>query len=166
VKQVVKEFKGSLNVDSEIGKGSRVSVRFAAMFIELPVEADDYPKGPLDPKAKQICMLQMAKYLDRPLPSVTQSVADSVQQIASQWYGCEVSSTQGSAPISPGRLCVISEAELSLLNTMHDNGAKNLIETLAESGSSLLVFGRSIASSQPEFDFQGFARKPIYMHQP
>lgn len=166
VKQVVKEFKGSLHVDSEIGKGSRVSVRFVANFTDLPDAVDDGPKGPLDPRAKQICMLQMAKYLDRPLSSVTQSVADSVQRIASQWHGCEISSTQGSAPISQGRLCVVSEDELSLLNTRHDNGAKHLIDTLAESGSSLLVFGRSIASSQPEFDFQGFARQPIYMHQP
>jgi two-component sensor histidine kinase len=166
VKQVVKEFKGSLEVDSEIGKGSRVSVRFAAKFTDFPDEVDDGPKGILDSRPKQICMLQMAKYLDRPLSSVTQSVADSVQRIASQWYGCEISSTQGSAPISQGRLCVISEDELSLLNTIHDNGAKNLIDTLAGSGSSLLVFGRSIASSQPEFDFQGFARRPIYMHQP
>jgi hypothetical protein len=166
VKQVVKEFKGSLDVDSEIGKGSCVSVRFAAQFTELPDEVDDGPKGILDARAKHICMLQVAKYLDRPLSSVTQSVADSVQRIASQWYGCEVSSTQGSAPISRGRLCVISEDELSLLNTTHDNGAKNLIDTLSQSGSSLLVFGRSIATSQPEFDFQGFARRPIYIHQP
>lgn len=166
VKQVVKEFKGSLKVDSEVGKGSCISVRFAANFTELPEAVDEGFKGPLDPKAKQLCMLEMAQYLDRPVSSVTQSVADSVKRIASQWLGCEISSSQGSAPISQGRLCVISEDELSTLNTMHDGGAKNLIDTLAKTGSSLLVFGRSIASSQPEFDFQGFARKPIYMHQP
>ena len=166
VKQVVKEFKGSLKVDSEIGRGSRVSVRFAANFTELPESVDDGLMGPLNPKAKRICMLQMAEYLGRPVSHVTQSVADSVQRIASQWLGCDISSSQGSAPISQGRLCVISEDELSSLNTAHDNGAKHLVDRLAESDSSLLVFGRSIASSQPEFDFQGFVRKPIYMHQP
>ena len=167
VKQVVKEFKGSLKVDSEVGKGSRISVRFAASFTELPETADDDEvKGPLEQGAKQICMLQMAKYLDRPISSVTQSVADSLQRTASQWLGCEISTSQGSAPMSQGKLCVISEDELSLLNTTHDSGAKNLVDKLAESDSTLLVFGRSIASSQPEFDFRGFARKPIYMHQP
>ena len=166
MKQVVKEFKGSLKVDSEIGKGSRISVSFAANFTKLPGSVDDELKGPLDSKTKRICMLQMAEYLDRPVSHVTQSVADSVQRTASQWLGCDVSSSQESAPISQGRLCVVSEDELSLLNTTHDNGAKHLVDRLAESDSSLLVFGRSIASSQPEFDFQGFARKPIYMHQP
>ena len=166
VKQVVKEFKGSLRVDSELGKGSCVSVRFAASFTESSKSVDDGFKGPLDPKAKHICMLHMAEYLGRPISTYTQSVADSLQRIASQWLGCEISSSQGSAPTSRDKLCVISEDELSSLNSMHENGAKNLIDTLADSGCSLLVFGRSIASSQPEFDFQGFARKPIYMHQP
>jgi hypothetical protein len=166
VKQVVKEFKGSLNVDSEVGKGSRISVTFAANFTEIPEAADGGSKEHLDSKAKNICMLQMAKYLDRSISSRTQSVADSIERIASQWLGCDISKSEGAAPISQGRLCLISEDELSLLNTTHDNGAKNLVNTLAESGSSLLVFGRSIASSQPEFEFQGFARKPIYMHQP
>jgi hypothetical protein len=166
VKQVVKEFKGSLNVDSEVGKGSRISVTFAANFTEIPEAADGGSKEHLDSKAKNICMLQMAKYLDRSISSRTQSVADSIERIASQWLGCDISKSEGAAPISQGRLCLISEDELSLLNTTHDNGAKNRVNTLAESGSSLLVFGRSIASSQPEFEFQGFARKPIYMHQP
>lgn len=154
VKQVVKEFKGSLKVDSEVGRGSRISVKFAAHFTELPESVDDGLKGPLDPQAKQICMLQMAEFLGRPTSHVTQSVADSVQRIASQWFGCDISSSQGSAPISQGRLCVVSEDELSTLNTIHENGAKNLIDKLADSGSLLLVFGRSIASSQPEFDFK------------
>jgi hypothetical protein len=166
VKQVVKEFKGTLNVESEIGKGSRVSVTFAANFTELPETVDDGFKGPLDSRAKQLCMLRMAEYLDKSVSPATQSVADSLQRTAKQWLGCDISSSQGSAPISQGRLCVIAEEELSSLNKIHENGAKNLIDTLAESGSSLLVFGRSIASSQPEFDFQGFARKPVYMHQP
>jgi hypothetical protein len=166
VKQVVKEFKGTLNVDSEVGKGSRVSVRFSANFTELPEAVDDGFKGPLDPRAKQLCMLQMAEYLKRSVGPATQSVADSLQRTAKQWLGCDVSASQGKAPVTQGRLCVIAEEELSSLNTIHENGAKNLIDALAESGSSLLVFGRSIASSQPEFDFQGFARKPIYMHQP
>ena len=166
VKQVVKEFKGTLDVESEIGKGSRVYVRFAASFNKQSENEDNGSIKALDPKVKQICMLQMADYLGRPVSLSTQSVADSVQRTASQWLGCDVSTSQGTPPVSQGRLCVISEDELSLLNTIHDNGARNLVDALAVSGSSLLVFGRSIASSQPEFDFQGFARKPIYMHQP
>lgn len=166
VKQVVKEFKGTLNVDSEVGKGSRVAVTFAAKFTDLPETVDDGPQGPLDPRAKQLCMLQMADYIERSVTPGTQSVADSLKRTAKHWLGCDISASQGTAPVSQGRLCVIAEEELSSLNSMHENGAKNLIDALAESGSSLLVFGRSIASSQPEFDFQGFARKPIYMHQP
>jgi two-component sensor histidine kinase len=166
VKQVVKDLKGSLKVDSELGKGTRVSVRFAARFTELPDTEDDGFAGSLLSKPKHVCMLNMAKYLNRSVSDSTQRVADSLQRIASQWLGCEVSSSQGSAPASQGGLCVISEDELASLNATRENGAKNLIDMLTEAGSPLLVFGRSIASSQPEFDFQGFARRPIYMHQP
>jgi signal transduction histidine kinase len=166
VKEVAKEFKGSLKVDSEVGKGSCISVNFAARFTDLPDEADDGLSKSLSQKARHLCMLHMAEYLGRPTSPSTQSVAGSLQRTASQWFGCESSLSQGSAPAPRGSLCVISEDELSSLNKMREDGARHLIETLAESGSSLLVFGRSIASRQPELDFKGFAHNPIYIHQP
>jgi signal transduction histidine kinase len=166
VKEVAKEFKGSLKVDSEVGKGSCISVNFAARFTDLPDEADDgFPKA-LTQKMTHLCMLHMAEYLGRPISHSTQSVAGSLQRTASQWFGCETSLSQGSAPAPRGSLCIISEEELSSLNTIREDGARHLIETLAESSSSLLVFGRSIASRQPELDFKGFAHNPIYIHQP
>jgi signal transduction histidine kinase len=166
VKEVAKEFKGSLTVDSEVGKGSCISVNFAARFTDLPDEADDgFPKA-LTQKMTHLCMLHMAEYLGRPISHNTQSVAGGLQRTASQWFGCETSLSQGSAPAPRGSLCVISEEELSSLNTIREDGARHLIETLAESSSSLLVFGRSIASRQPELDFKGFAHNPIYIHQP
>jgi signal transduction histidine kinase len=166
VKEVAKEFKGSLIVDSEVGKGSCISVTFAAIFTDLPDEASDGFPQSLPQENKHLCMLHMAEYLGRPTSSNTQSVAGSLQRTASQWLGCETSLSQGSAHAPQGSLCVISEDEFSSLNTMRENGAKNLIETLAGSGSALLVFGRSIASHQPELDFKCFAHNPIYIHQP
>lgn len=166
VKEVAKEFKGSLKVDSEVGTGSCISVNFAARFTELPKEADDGFRGSLGLHGKHICMLHMGDYLGRSITPSTQSVSNSLQRTASQWLGCKITSSQESTSVSQGNLCVISEDELSLLNTTREDGAKNLIETLAESGSSLLVFGRSTASCQPEFSFKGFAHKPVYIHQP
>jgi len=166
VKEVVKDFNGSLRVESEPGKGSRVSVDFAARFTKLSDTADNVPMGSLGPRAKRLCMLDMATYLGHSTTSSTRNVADSLQRTASQWLGCEISITRASVPVPQGNLCVISEEELSLLNTTREDGAKNLIEMLAESDSSLMVFGRSIASCQPEFNFEGFAHKPLYIHQP
>jgi hypothetical protein len=111
-------------------------------------------------------MLHMADYPDASVSSTTQGVAESLQRTASQWLGCEIKSSQVSAPASRHILCVISEEELLSLNATRKDGVKNLIATLADSGSRLLIFGRSITSCQPEFDFAGFAYNPIYIHQP
>lgn len=166
VKEVAKEFKGSLHVDSEPGTGSCMSVRFAARFTEPPEAANDGFCISPDSSVKHLCMLHLADYSGRSTSPATQGVADSLQRTASQWLGCSVDASRGSLPTSRNNVCVISEDELSSLDTAREHGAKNLIETLAESGSSLLIFGRSIASCQPEFDFKGFAHKPIYIHQP
>jgi hypothetical protein len=65
-----------------------------------------------------------------------------------------------------GSMCVMSENDLSELNKTRSDGVRDLIEALAESDSRLLIFGRSIASCQPEFEFEDFKHKPIYVHQP
>jgi signal transduction histidine kinase len=166
VKEVAKEFGGVLKVDSEVGKGSRLSLTFNARFIEFSDASDQVSRGPQRLEASRLCMLHMADYPDASVSSTTQGVAESLQRTASQWLGCEIKSSQVSAPASRHILCVISEEELLSLNATRKDGVKNLIATLADSGSRLLIFGRSITSCQPEFDFAGFAYNPIYIHQP
>lgn len=165
VKEVIKEFKGSLEVQSEIDKGSCVTTRFAAKLIDRPDTTDDTTL-PLGTKARNLCMLQLSNNLEDFSSSATRSVADALERIASQWVGCEVSSSQGSVPNAMGIVCAVSEEELSLLNSTREDGVKNLVNTLAATGSQLLIFGRSMSSCQPEFNFKGFAQRPLYIHQP
>lgn len=166
VKEVVKEFKGSLDVHSELGKGSRVSVRFAAKLTEPPESSDDDLRSSLGAQNRHIRMFQLADYLGHSSPRNMKSVAGSLQRTASQWLGCETSNSREMTPVPRGCICAVFEAELSALNKERADGVRNLIETLAESDSRLLIFARSIASSQPEFEFENFKNKPIYVHQP
>jgi len=167
VKEVVKEFKGSLDVHSELEKGSRVSVRFAATLTKPSESADDdLGSSVVGAQGRHIRMFQLADHLGRSSPHSTRNVAGSLQRTASQWLGCEISTSQEMTPVPPGCTCAVSEAELSMLNREHPDGVRALIETLAESDSRLLIFARSIASSQPEFEFKNFKTKPIYVHQP
>jgi anti-sigma regulatory factor (Ser/Thr protein kinase) len=166
VKEVVKEFKGSLDVHSELGKGSRVSVRFAAKLNKPSESADDDLGSSLGAQGRHIRMFHLADYLGHLSPRSTKSVASSLQRTASQWLGCETSTSRELTPMPPGCICAVSEAELGMLNREQPDGVRTLIETLAESDSRLLIFARSIASSQPEFEFENFRNKPIYVHQP
>jgi hypothetical protein len=166
VREVVKEFKGSLDVHSELEKGSRVSVRFAAILTKPSESADDDLGSSLNAQGRHIRMFQLADHLGRSSPRSTRNVADSLQRTASQWLGCEISTSQEMTPVPPGSICAVSEVELSMLNREHPDGVRALIETLAESDSRLLIFARSLASSQPEFEFKNFKTKPIYVHQP
>jgi hypothetical protein len=163
VKEVVKEFGGSLDIHSELGKGSRISVSFAAKLTKPSESTDDDVASSLGAQVRHVRMLDLA---DHPGHSSSRSVAGSVQRTASQWLGCEVSSAQDMTPGPHGSICAISENDLSVLNKTRPDGVQTLIESLAESDSRLLIFGRSIASCQPEFEFENFTHKPVYVHQP
>ena len=143
VKEVIKEFKGSLDVQSEIGKGSCVTTRFIAKLITSPDTTDDMAR-PLGIKTRNLCMLQLSESLGNSNPSSTRKVADGLERTASQWIGCKISSSKGSVPNTAGSICAVAEDELSSLNSMRKNGIKDLVNTLAATGSHLLIFGRCI----------------------
>lgn len=166
VKEVAKEFRGQLSVDSELGKGSFVTVKFAAKFTEPPDTKDDGLGALPKSKAKHIHMLHIADNLDSEPPQSTKNVADGLQRMASQWLGCEISSSRDANPGPRGGICAVSETELSMLSTMREDSVKNLVNSLADEGFRLLIFGRSIASCTPEFNFADFELKPLYIHQP
>lgn len=166
VKEVVKEFRGSLDVHSELGKGSRVSVGFAAKLTKPSESTTDELSGFPGSQARHVRMFQLADYLGHSSSCSTKSVAASLQRTASRWLGCEVSTSREMMLVPRGSICAISESEISMLNKQSPDGIRALIETLAESDSRLLIFARSVASSQPEFEFENFRNKPIYVHQP
>jgi hypothetical protein len=163
VKEVVKEFGGSLDIHSELGKGSHISVSFAAKLTKPSDSTDDDLGSSVGLQARHVRMLDPANH---PGHSSSRSVAGSLRRTASQWLGFEVSSSQEMTPGPRGSICAISENDLSVLNKTRSDGVQTLIEALAESDSRLLIFGRSIASCQPEFEFENFTHKPIYVHQP
>lgn len=166
VKEIAKEFKGNISVESDLGKGSCVSVRFSATFREPPDATTDDLSYMLDSKARHLRMIYLADFLNYEPSQGTKNVADSLQQTASQWLGCEISSSREMTPGPCGSLCAVSETELIMLSTKRSDAVKALVDTLAESGSRLLILGRSIASCSPEFEFTNFKFKPLYIHQP
>lgn len=166
VKEVAKEFRGSLGVESELGKGSCVSVRFVAKFTQRVDATNDDLDHISSSKGRHLHMIYPADFLEYSPSLGTKSVANSLLRTASQWLGCDISSSRDMSSGPSGSICVVSETEVAMLNKKRDGALKALVETLAESGSRLLIFGRSVASCSPEFDFSGFKLKPLYIHQP
>lgn len=166
VKEVAKEFKGSLNVNSELGKGSCVSVGFIAKFAE-PLNGTNDDFGAMQGMSvKHLRMLDVASHLGQARSDSTERIADSIQRMASQWLGCEVSSSRTVTPGPRGSICAISEHEITTLYATREGAVQTLVSKLAESDSRLLVFGQSVLSCQPAFQFENFALKPLYVHQP
>lgn len=166
VKEVAKEFKGCLDVNSDLGKGSCVSVGFIAKFAEpLNGANDDFGALP-GISVKHLRMLDVAGHLGQARSDSTERIADSIQRMASQWLGCEVSSSRTGTPGPRGIICAISENEITTLYAKSESGVQTLVSKLAESDSRLLIFGQSVMSCQPAFQFENFAFKPLYVHQP
>lgn len=164
VGEVAKEFNGSVAVESEPKKGTTVSVHFAARFTDhLAVEDDEADISSLS-GPRQLCVLGMD---DGSWQDGTGAVKDSVGRTASQWLGCQIMVSRGLTPPKAGAgLCVVSENDLTHLNSLGDGSVESLVSSLAASGSRLLVLGQSIASAQPAFKFEDFAVTPTYIHQP
>lgn len=166
VKEVAKEFKGSPNVNSELGRGSCVSIGFIAKFAE-PLNGANDDFGALPGKSvRHLRMLDVAGHVGQERSDSTKRIADSIQRMASQWLGCEVSSSRSGTPGPRGSICAVSEREITTLYATREGGVETLVSKLAESDSRLMIFGQSVLSCQPAFQFENFALKPLYVHQP
>lgn len=166
VREVAKDFNATVEVDSEPGKGTIVSIRFAANFTDQPSAKDSDTSDATASKPRQLCMLHMDDGQPQPDALGTKYVKDSVQRTATHWLACEVFSSRGMTHKVPASLCVVSENDLSYLHSLSADTVKSYISSLTASGSRVVVLGRSIASAQPLFEFEDFAVSPIYIHQP
>lgn len=166
VREVAKEFNASVNVESEPGKGTIVTVQFVAKFTDQPSTEGNESDDAATPKPRQLCILQMNDDASQHKSFGTKAVKDSMLRTAAQWLGCEIISPQGMSPKGHGSLCAVSEDDLGYLNSLHTNAVKSFMSSLAAGGFRPLVLGQSIASAQPIFEFKGFPVKPIYIHQP
>lgn len=167
VREVAKEFNGSLGVSSEVGKGTSITLRFAAKFTESSAQDNDLSElAKSSKKARNFCLLQPSDAMS-PMPRIRNNhVARSLQRTASQWLKCSISTSQGATPEKSGSLCVISEQDLLDLHTTRPDAIKAMVNTLAETHCRLLIFAQSVASAQPKFKFESFEYRPTYLHQP
>ncbi|KAM0717977.1 hypothetical protein Q7P37_006309 [Cladosporium fusiforme] len=166
VREVSKEFNASVNVESEPGKGTTVSVQFAATFTDQPNTEDDDPEDSPTSKPRQLRLLNMDDSPPQHTAFGTNIVKDSMQRTAAQWLGCEIVTSRGMTPDARGSFYVVSENDLFYLHSLGADAVKSFIASLAAGGSRLLILGHSIATAQPAFEFEDFTVKPIYIHQP
>lgn len=167
VREVAKEFNGSLGVSSEVGKGTSITLRFAAKFTASSAHDDDLSElAKTSTKPRNFCLLQPSNALSSTPHIRDNRVARSLQKTADQWLKCNISTSQGAAPEQPGSLCVISEQDLLDLHTTHPEAVRAMVNTLAEARCRLLIFAQTVASAQPMFKFESFEYRPVYIHQP
>lgn len=174
VKEVAKDIDASINVKSEIEKGTSVTIRFLANFHRSAAATPRTPAAKAQSfdvsarKARQpFYMLDVAdEAMGARSDMATRAVLESVARTASSWLQCEVSFFNGLTPCPPGTVCAVSEKDLLSLHDNDPQKVDDLMSLLAAEGSQLLIVSQSVASSQPDFDFSHFLLRPLYVYQP
>lgn len=171
VKEVVKDLDATVSAKSELGKGTSVTVRFMANFHRLTTPTPD-PKDrrveSFAPKStRHFHMLKIQESTsDVQGEFGTTAVAESVARTAEHWLGFEVFFSDGPTSYPPGTVCAVFERDLLSLYDKDPQLADTLLSRLASEGTQILIIAQSVAVSQPDFDFERFQLRPLYIYQP
>lgn len=165
-----RDFRASVDVQSEIGQGTTFIVKFEASLNEAE-------NGSLDtalPSAGDAELLKQQSFHVLSLQGGSNSatalganaLAEGMYHTALQWTECNAS-LSGSVPTNsrPG-LCVVLESDLIHLNQRDPNMVDSLMGGLATSASGIFVLARSVSTNRPTFKFEQFSIPPVYILQP
>ena len=171
VKEVAKDLDATISAKSELGKGTSVTVRFMANFHRLIAPTPDPQDARLESFAgkppRHFHMVKSLEDINDPKGEAgTRAVAESVARTAENWLGFEVFFSDGPTSHPAHTVCAVFERDLLLLYDKDPQLADTLLSRLATEGTQILIIAQSVASSQPDFDFERFQLRPLYVYQP
>ena len=171
VKEVAKDLDATISAKSELGKGTSVTVRFLASFHRLTTPTPDPQERRLESFAgkppRHFHMVKSQEDIGDPNGKLgTRAVAESVARTAENWLGFETFFSDGPTSHPEHTVCAVFERDLLLLYDKDPQLADTLLSRLATEGTQILIIAQSVASSQPDFDFERFLLRPLYVYQP
>lgn len=172
VKSIAKELHASLDVKSELGQGTSVTVRFPAPLDRSATGSHSESLDPDDtvaPPIDRFHVLDIGQHSQDSHVSSTKTVLNSVANTASGWLGCPVSFGQGRTPSTPSSQSTVYAMSENDLQWIYDNDPsllESFVSRLASERARIVVIGRSVSAIQPIFKFEDFPTRPVYVHQP
>lgn len=170
VKRIAEGLHADLNVQSELRKGTTITLKFRAMLggdgTTIPDSVDDsFKKSLLDFTSKQFFMLSLHDQTEYPHPRTANAVTSSVTSIAAKWFHCTTSSGLSIDADSRPCVCAMSETDIMCLRKADPASLDALLSDVARRRLRLIVLGHS-ADAISMRSFEGFPVTPILLQQP
>ncbi|KAI7090810.1 hypothetical protein KC356_g1132 [Hortaea werneckii] len=171
VKQICEDIGARLNVDSELQRGTRVSITLNALFPQRHESTDGTTSD--NRLFDNLKNLEIEKFLLYH-PQIDDAhddsgrcvaVANSVKSIAHQWLPCEASVNNLSDLRDGASVCAIAEADLKWLAQNDSAQYQDLFTKLQEKQASLLVLAPSLRAISSNIDFDSAPVKVFFVPQ-
>ncbi|TKA75279.1 hypothetical protein B0A55_05085 [Friedmanniomyces simplex] len=171
VKQIAKDLNAKLDVQSELGKGTRTSLALDVSILEsVPEDADDEDKQLMDTATmrglKHFHLLGLEANSQYSRSAGARAVGLSAAKTASEWLHCAITSGPRCNASSQGGVCAVAETDLVQLARAQPETVATMISELAVQKTQLIVVGCSIHKTHPNILFEDFPVRPIFVHQP
>ncbi|KAK0337249.1 hypothetical protein LTR02_013275 [Friedmanniomyces endolithicus] len=171
VKAIAKDLNADLDVQSELGKGTRTTLALDTNILDSdPEDADDEDKQLMDTATmrglKRFHLLSPTANSQHPRSAGAQAVGLSAAETASEWLHCEMTSGPRCNIHSPAGVCAVAETDLVQLAEAQPETVAAMMSELAVQKVQLIVMGCSIHETTPNILFEHFPVRPIYVHQP
>ncbi|KAK4926541.1 hypothetical protein LTR49_006475 [Elasticomyces elasticus] len=165
VKQIAKGLGARLNVQSELGKGTRISVTLDINLRPASGDVDGDDQQLLD--AASTMELRRLHILDLnvDLPRV-KAVRLSAAKTASDWLRCAISNGPRCDSSLQAGACVLVENELIQLAKSQPDTAAAIISELSSQDLQLILMASNFQSTSSDILFEDFPVEPIFIHQP
>lgn len=171
VKEICKQVHAHLDVQSEPGRGTRVSLDVDMAFIKpKPTSVDTEDQRlfegvkPLD--SLHMHFVELAPESGRDRSVGVQTTMSSARSIAASWLRISTSSGTLRQLKPRTRICVIAECDLLHLAWTDRTDLSRALSHMATHDIQVLILGHSFLSVSPKMTFDGFPVKPAFVHQP
>lgn len=170
VKRLVKDLHGDMSVESELGKGTLVTLKVRADFDTNAPDSHSLADSHAEKSGADLGLLhlkmlvpeQEAHALSTGLPAV---LKNSVTRMAQEWFGCTIVLDQKFDDLDFPTTCLLFESDLDQIARTEPGLLKALQSRTATHGLRLIVLGCSINSSM-DVSAAGFHVQPVLLSQP
>ncbi|KAK5115852.1 hypothetical protein LTR85_009446 [Meristemomyces frigidus] len=168
VKQIAKDLRADLDVESKLGKGTNVAFSFKATFVPGSHSEDVSLDSKLlratrDLGVRHFHLLTLEdegyEISDR-----TRAIGVSVRNMATQWMHCETSSGPR-IPETSDIVCAMVESDLLWLADERHDELSSILFDLASRRALPLILADSVGSVATDLSFEDFPIEPIFLHQ-
>lgn len=169
VKRIARDLRADLNIESELGDGTVVTLTFTTVFDRTgPAKSEDpdeLSKAAAPNTDRSFHLINLPAKMEHQHSAMADAVGQNALRIASSWLGFTPSSGLSLPPQVKDCVCAIYEMELVHLRLQEPDLLSELLSEIATRRFHLVVFGYSAGAISTR-SLEGFPVKPIRAQQP